>query len=110
MHAQNQEDFVYKRGQLELEAGITKASVTTIFDNFKLDRSKKSPVGLPLALAVENCKQITVTQQVSWNVLNDMPLFHLFTDCTTQRFEVALVVVRTAHDSNFLPRRATEYQ
>ncbi|KAG9312704.1 condensin complex subunit SMC2 [Chiua virens] len=46
MRAQNQQDLVYKRGQ----AGITKASVTIVFDNS--DR-EKSPVGL------ENYKQIT---------------------------------------------------
>jgi structural maintenance of chromosome 2 len=50
MRAQNQQDLIYKRGQ----AGITKASVTIVFDNS--DR-EKSPVGL------ENCKQITVTRQ-----------------------------------------------
>lgn len=52
MRAQNQQDLIYKRGQ----AGITKASVTIVFDNS--DRAT-SPVGL------ENCKQITVTRQVS---------------------------------------------
>ena len=52
MRAQNQQDLIYKRGQ----AGITKASVTIVFDNSDRD---KSPVGL------ENCKQITVTRQIS---------------------------------------------
>ena len=52
MRAQNQQELIYKRGQ----AGITKASVTIVFDNS--DRAG-SPVGL------ENCKQITVTRQVS---------------------------------------------
>lgn len=51
MRAANQQDLIYKRGQ----AGITKASVTIVFDNSDRD---KSPVGL------ENCKQITVTRQV----------------------------------------------
>lgn len=51
MRAQNQQDLIYKRGQ----AGITKASVTIVFDNS--DR-EKSPVGL------ESYKQITVTRQV----------------------------------------------
>ena len=51
MRAQNQQDLIYKRGQ----AGVTKASVTIVFDNS--DR-EKSPVGL------ENYKQITVTRQV----------------------------------------------
>lgn len=50
MRAQNQQDLIYKRGQ----AGITKASVTIVFDNSDRERS---PVGL------ENCKQITVTRQ-----------------------------------------------
>ncbi|KAF9233061.1 condensin complex subunit SMC2 [Melanogaster broomeanus] len=52
MRAQNQQDLIYKRGQ----AGITKASVTIVFDNS--DR-EKSPVGL------ENHKQITVTRQIA---------------------------------------------
>ncbi|THH05591.1 hypothetical protein EW145_g4689 [Phellinidium pouzarii] len=52
VRAQNQQDLIYKRGQ----AGITKASVTIVFDNSDRD---KSPVGL------ENCKQITVTRQVA---------------------------------------------
>ncbi|KIL68343.1 hypothetical protein M378DRAFT_158891 [Amanita muscaria Koide BX008] len=52
MRAANQQDLIYKRGQ----AGITKASVTIIFDNS--DRSK-SPTGY------EQCKQITVTRQIA---------------------------------------------
>jgi structural maintenance of chromosome 2 len=53
MRATNQQDLIYKRGQ----AGITKASVTIVFDNS--DRSK-SPVGY------EDFKQITVTRQVCY--------------------------------------------
>ncbi|RPD56886.1 condensin complex subunit SMC2 [Lentinus tigrinus ALCF2SS1-7] len=52
MRAQNQQDLIYKRGQ----AGVTKASVTIVFDN--TDRSK-SPVGL------ESCSQVTVTRQIA---------------------------------------------
>ncbi|KZT34133.1 condensin complex subunit SMC2 [Sistotremastrum suecicum HHB10207 ss-3] len=52
MRASNQQDLIYKRGQ----AGITKASVTVVFDNSDRDTS---PVGF------ENCKQITVTRQIS---------------------------------------------
>jgi structural maintenance of chromosome 2 len=51
MRAANQQDLIYKRGQ----AGITKASVTIVFDNS--DRAN-SPVGF------EDYKQITVTRQV----------------------------------------------
>ena len=51
MRAQNQQDLIYKRGQ----AGVTKASVTIVFDNS--DRST-SPVGM------EDYAQITVTRQV----------------------------------------------
>lgn len=51
MRAQNQQDLIYKRGQ----AGVTKASVTIVFDNS--DRSA-SPVGM------EDYAQITVTRQV----------------------------------------------
>ncbi|GJJ10545.1 hypothetical protein Clacol_004772 [Clathrus columnatus] len=52
MRVQNLQELIYKRGQ----AGITKASVTIVFDNS--DRAL-SPVGL------ENCKQITVTRQIA---------------------------------------------
>ncbi|KAI0698009.1 condensin complex subunit SMC2 [Cytidiella melzeri] len=52
MRAQNQQDLIYKRGQ----AGVTKASVTIVFDNS--DKST-SPAGF------ENCKQITVTRQIA---------------------------------------------
>jgi structural maintenance of chromosome 2 len=51
MRVQNQQDLIYKTGQV----GITKATVTIVFDNSERERS---PVGL------ENCKQITVTRQV----------------------------------------------
>jgi structural maintenance of chromosome 2 len=51
MRAANQQDLIYKRGT----AGISKASVTIVFDNS--DRAK-SPVGY------ETCAQITVTRQV----------------------------------------------
>jgi len=51
VRATNQQDLIYKRGQ----AGITRASVTAVFNNS--DR-KKSPAGL------EQCAQITVTRQV----------------------------------------------
>ncbi|KAI0296748.1 condensin complex subunit SMC2 [Multifurca ochricompacta] len=52
MRAQNQQDLIYKRGQ----AGITKASVTIVFDNS--DR-ENSPPGM------ENYSQITVTRQIA---------------------------------------------
>ncbi|EMR09778.1 hypothetical protein PNEG_01962 [Pneumocystis murina B123] len=51
VRAQNLQDLIYKRGQ----AGITKASVTVIFDN---SDSKKSPIGF------EDHPQITVTRQI----------------------------------------------
>jgi structural maintenance of chromosome 2 len=56
MRAQNQQDLIYKRGQ----AGITKASVTIVFDNS--DR-ENSPPGM------ENYPQITVTRQVGSSAL-----------------------------------------
>ncbi len=52
MRAQNQQDLIYKRGQ----AGVTKASVTIVFDNS--DRAT-SPVGF------ENFSEITVTRQIA---------------------------------------------
>lgn len=52
MRAQNQQDLIYKRGQ----AGVTRASVTIVFDNS--DRAT-SPVGF------EEHAQITVTRQIS---------------------------------------------
>ncbi|RKP27033.1 hypothetical protein SYNPS1DRAFT_27308 [Syncephalis pseudoplumigaleata] len=51
VRANNLVELVYKRGQ----AGVTKASVTIVFDNS--DR-EKSPVGY------ENCQQISVTRQI----------------------------------------------
>ena len=55
MRAQNQQDLIYKRGQ----AGITKASVTIVFDN---SDPEKSPPGF------QDHKQITVTRQVRRNL------------------------------------------
>ncbi|KAL1747405.1 RecF/RecN/SMC [Schizophyllum fasciatum] len=52
MRAQNLQDLIYKRGQ----AGVTKASVTIVFDNSEKD---KSPQGL------EGMKEITVTRQIT---------------------------------------------
>ncbi|KAI0631723.1 condensin complex subunit SMC2 [Trametes polyzona] len=52
MRAQNQQDLIYKRGQ----AGVTRASVTIVFDNS--DRAT-SPVGF------EGYAQITVTRQIA---------------------------------------------
>ncbi|KAH6902556.1 nuclear condensin complex protein [Coprinopsis sp. MPI-PUGE-AT-0042] len=52
MRAQNQQDLIYKRGQ----AGITKASVTIVFDNSDISTSPESYQG---------CKQITVTRQIA---------------------------------------------
>lgn len=51
VRANNLQDLVYKRGQ----AGISKASVTIVFNNEDRDRS---PPGY------ENNKQISVTRQV----------------------------------------------
>ena len=65
MRAQNQQDLIYKRGQ----AGITKASVTIVFDNS--DR-ENSPLGM------ENYAQITVTRQVRPPVSYPLPLFLSF--------------------------------
>jgi hypothetical protein len=65
MRAQNQQDLIYKRGQ----AGITKASVTIVFDN---SDKEKSPV------ALLDCKQITVTRQVGCRRCSSPPpLFYL---------------------------------
>ena len=52
VRAQNLQDLIYKRGQ----AGVTKASVTIVFDNHD---TKKSPIGF------EEYAQISVTRQVS---------------------------------------------
>ena len=57
MRAQNLQDLIYKRGQ----AGVTKASVTIVFDN--TDRST-SPVGF------ENMPEITVMRQISMPNVN----------------------------------------
>ncbi|KAL8767386.1 MAG: hypothetical protein Q9209_006076 [Squamulea sp. 1 TL-2023] len=51
VRAQNIQDLIYKRGQ----AGVTKASVTIVFDNHD---KKKSPIGF------EEYAQISVTRQI----------------------------------------------
>ncbi|KAL8926596.1 MAG: hypothetical protein Q9172_001724 [Xanthocarpia lactea] len=51
VRAQNIQDLIYKRGQ----AGVTKASVTIVFDNHE---KKKSPIGF------EEYAQISVTRQI----------------------------------------------
>lgn len=58
MRAQNQQDLIYKRGQ----AGVTKASVTIVFDN---SERATSPVGF------EEFPQITVTRQVRDHTLSN---------------------------------------
>lgn len=52
VRASNIQDLIYKRGQ----AGVTKASVTIVFDNADRERS---PVSF------ENCATITVTRQIA---------------------------------------------
>ncbi|KAK6457223.1 chromosome segregation and condensation [Scheffersomyces xylosifermentans] len=51
VRASNLQDLIYKRGQ----AGVTKASVTIVFDNSEIS---KSPIGF------ENCSTISVTRQI----------------------------------------------
>lgn len=51
VRAQNLQDLIYKRGQ----AGVTKASVTIVFDN---KDTRRSPIGF------EEYAQISVTRQV----------------------------------------------
>ncbi|KAK9459754.1 RecF/RecN/SMC [Lipomyces oligophaga] len=51
VRAQNLQDLIYKRGQ----AGVTKASVTIVFDNRD---AESSPIGF------ETCPQISVTRQI----------------------------------------------
>jgi structural maintenance of chromosome 2 len=60
MRAQNQQDLIYKRGQ----AGVTKASVTIVFDNS--DRAASPP-------GMEDTKQITLTRQVRAIVSHTAP-------------------------------------
>lgn len=51
VRASNLQDLIYKRGQ----AGVTKASVSIVFDNSEVS---KSPIGF------ENCATISVTRQI----------------------------------------------
>lgn len=51
VRASNLQDLIYKRGQ----AGVTKASVTIVFDN---SETAKSPIGF------EKCAKISVTRQI----------------------------------------------
>ena len=75
MRAQNQQDLIYKRGQ----AGITKASVTIVFDNS--DR-ENSPLGM------ENYAQITVTRQVRPSVFYLPPFFLPFSSAFSEHIIV----------------------
>lgn len=61
VRANNLQDLIYKRGQ----AGITKASVTIVFDN---SDKTKSPVGY------EAASSISVTRQVCLLLSNWTPL------------------------------------
>ena len=72
MRASNQQDLIYKRGQ----AGVTKASVTIVFDNS--DRST-SPTGF------ENFKQITVTRQVLNIIFKPQTVTNLSASCESDR-------------------------
>lgn len=63
MRASNLQDLIYKRGQ----AGVTKASVTIVFNNE--DRGR-SPVGF------ESYRQITVTRQVNVRISKENGLIH----------------------------------
>lgn len=54
VRAGNLSELVYKQGQ----AGVSKASVTIVFDNSNLDGFSQSPVGY------ESCPEVTVTRQV----------------------------------------------
>jgi chromosome segregation ATPase len=99
MRAQNQQDLIYKRGQ----AGVTKASVTIVFDNS--DR-EKSPVGF------ENLKQITVTRQV-----RSQPATHLclnltsYTDSTSKHIKIPSEWSQIAAEqySDIVPECTAEY-
>jgi len=76
MRAANQQDLIYKRGQ----AGVTKASVTIVFDNS--DRSK-SPLGL------EEYKQVTVTRQVCTSLLVTFVSIDIHSDRPSQRLQIS---------------------
>lgn len=79
VRAANLQDLIYKRGQ----AGITKASVTIVFDNS--DR-EKAPVGF------ETYKQVTVTRQVKHRPLKASVVFCLqrsaYSGCNGWRVKV----------------------
>lgn len=63
MRASNLQDLIYKRGQ----AGVTKASVTIVFNN---EDRRRSPVGF------ESYRQITVTRQVNVRISKENGLIH----------------------------------
>ncbi len=60
VRAQSLQDLIYKRGQ----AGVTKASVTIVFDN---SEKKTSPIGF------EQYPKISITRQVMYNISNQPP-------------------------------------
>lgn len=103
MRAANQQDLIYKRGQ----AGITKASVTIVFDNS--DRAN-SPVGF------EDYKQITVTRQVrcvAWYISRTFfDLMKSNTDCTPKRVEIPTQWTQgpPSKRPNPVPVSSTEHQ
>ena len=71
VRAQNLQDLIYKRGQ----AGVTKASVTIVFDN---KDTRKSPIGF------EEYAQISVTRQVPTPFSLPFPL-HSTISCFADR-------------------------
>lgn len=100
MRASNQQDLIYKRGQ----AGVTRASVTIVFDNS--DRSK-SPTGY------EHCKQITVTRQVcKHSILAFKPSEIGYVDRYSKRVKVSSQRTQGPARSNpdALPVCATQHQ
>jgi hypothetical protein len=83
MRAQNQQDLIYKRGQ----AGITKASVTIVFDN---SNRENSPPGM------ENYAQITVTRQVCYFVYYLLSLLLPFLRFWTNLCPFIVVIITPA--------------
>jgi structural maintenance of chromosome 2 len=107
MRAQNQQDLIYKRGQ----AGITKASVTIVFDN--PDR-ENSPPGM------ENYAQITVTRQVGLNISHTLSAQYtllstsadILLDCPSKYLQIPLKWPQssTEHHPDHLSKCTTQHQ
>lgn len=85
VRAGNLQDLVYKQGQ----AGITKASVTIVFNN---SDPKKSPIGYEHHDTISVCRQVSILNFHFFNVVRPVPLS--FFNCQLNCFTVDQFCIR----------------